>query len=470
MKIGIKNKIVIMNIAVLLPVLLIVCFITIGNLYENIINSSITMLKQESYNSQLNIITYLDNEKNIGLPEILKNMSPFIAKNLSDHYRFRIQLYNKDGLVGDSEEYPIILENKDVTYALSGTKSYIIKKIENKQYILFSSPLYFEGETIGCFRYIYPLDKEIGLVKNTSVTMLLIGLLALFLSIFLSNVFSRKIVSPIVSLKRASQKVANGDFTNIIEIDTTDEIKDLADSFNLMSININNSILKLKDEKANQKRFLDNVTHELKTPITSIIGYADLLPRVKNDKDKSQCLDYIQKGGHRLLCLVEELLNLSKLNKEDFQMEVAQTNLKVVIEESLLILRPRLEKYNIFIETRLFDHFIWIDKQKTEQVFLNIFDNAVKYSDCTSIVIKMFLGHESLIVSITDNGCGIPKEHLKKVFEPFYTANKRLQNQYGGMGLGLAICMEIMKKQQGDICISSDNGTKAELFFKLLQS
>ena len=368
MKIGIKNKIVIMNIAVLLPVLLIVCFITIGNLYENIINSSITMLKQESYNSQLNIITYLDNEKNIGLPEILKNMSPFIAKNLSDHYRFRIQLYNKDGLVGDSEEYPIILENKDVTYALSGTKSYIIKKIENKQYILFSSPLYFEGETIGCFRYIYPLDKEIGLVKNTSVTMLLIGLLALFLSIFLSNVFSRKIVSPIVSLKRASQKVANGDFTNIIEIDTTDEIKDLADSFNLMSININNSILKLKDEKANQKRFLDNVTHELKTPITSIIGYADLLPRVKNDKDKSQCLDYIQKGGHRLLCLVEELLNLSKLNKEDFQMEVAQTNLKVVIEESLLILRPRLEKYNIFIETRLFDHFIWIDKQKTEQV------------------------------------------------------------------------------------------------------
>ena len=357
-----------------------------------------------------------------------------------------------------------------MVYALSGTKSYIIKKIENKQYILFSSPLYFEEETIGCFRYIYPLDKEIGLVKNISVTMLLLGILALFLSIILSNIFSRKIVSPIVSLKRASQKVANGDFTNIIEIDTTDEITDLANSFNLMSNNISSSILKLKDEKANQKRFLDNVTHELKTPITSIIGYADLLPRVKTEKDKIQCLDYIQKGGHRLLCLVEELLNLSKLNKEDFQMKIEQTNIKVVIEESLLILKPRLDKYNIFIETLLFDHFLWIDKQKTEQVFLNIFDNAIKYSDCTSIDIKMFIMSGSLIVSITDNGVGIPKEHLKKVFEPFYTANKTLQNQYGGMGLGLAICKEIMKKQHGDICISSNKGTNVKLYFKLLQN
>ncbi|MCB2312621.1 HAMP domain-containing histidine kinase [Clostridium tagluense] len=470
MKIGIKNKIVIMNIAILLPVLLIVCLITIGNLYKNILGSSITMLKQESYNSQLNIITYLENEKNVGLPVLLKNMGPFIAKNLSDHYKFRIQLYNKDGLVGDSEEYPIISENKDVVHALSGTKSYIIKKIQNKEYILFSSPLYFEEETIGCFRYIYPLDKEIGLVKNTSVAMLLLGILALFFSVFLSNIFSRKIVSPIVSLKRASQKVANGDFTNTIEIDTTDEIKDLAESFNLMSTNISNSILKLKDEKANQKRFLDNVTHELKTPITSIIGYADLLPRVKTQEDKIQCCDYIQKGGQRLLCLVEELLNLSKLNKEDFQMEAKQTNIKLVIEESLLILKPRLEKYNISIETLLFDHFLCIDEQRTEQVFLNILDNAIKYSDCTSIVIKMFDAAGPLIVSISDNGEGIPKEHLEKIFEPFYTANKTLQNQYGGMGLGLAICKEIMKKEQGDISISSDKGTKVELFFELLQS
>ncbi|MGH4139925.1 ATP-binding protein [Clostridium sp.] len=470
MKIGIKNKIVIMNIAVLLPALLIVCFITIGSLYKNILNNSITMLKQESYNSQLNIITYLEGEKNIGFSVLFKNMSPFIATNLSDHYKFRIQLYNKDGLVGDSEEYPIILENNDVVHALSGTKSYIIKKIDNKQYILFSSPLYLEEETIGCFRYIYSLDKEIVLVKNTSITMLLLGGLALFFSIFLSNIFSRKIVSPLVSLKIASQKVANGDFTNFIEIDTRDEIADLALSFNIMSTNIKSSILKLEDEKANQKRFLDNVTHELKTPITSIIGYADLLPRVKTEEDKTQCCDYIEKGGHRLLRLVEELLNLSKLNKEDFQMEVKQTNLKVVIEESLLVLKPRLEKYNISIETLLFDHFLLIDGQRTEQVFLNIIDNAIKYSECTSIVIKMLPRLEFFTVSISDNGKGISEEHLKKVFEPFYTANKTLQNQCGGMGLGLSICKGIMKKEHGDIFISSDKGTKVELYFELLQS
>ena len=92
---------------------------------------------------------------------------------------------------------------------------------------------------------------------------------------------------------------------------------------------------------------------------------------------------------------------------------------------------PRLEKYNISIKTILFEYFIQIDKQKTEQVFLNIFDNAIKYSDCTSISIVMLSVQGFIIVSISDNGVGIPKEHLKKVFEPFYTANKTLQNQHG---------------------------------------
>ncbi|QGU94488.1 HAMP domain-containing protein [Clostridium bovifaecis] len=237
MKIGIKNKIVIMNMAVLVPVIVFICAITVSNLYNNVIKSSVSMLSQESYQGQINTINYLESDKKMNPRTLLKNIGPFSATNLSERYNFRVQIYDEDGIIGDSEEYPSISEERDVKSALSGTKAYIVKKINNKEYILFSSPIYIENQTIGCVRYVYHIDKEVDLIINTLSTMVILGVFALFFCVFLSNIFSEKIVSPIMQLKEASEKVANGDFTDIEEINSRDEITDLARSFNITGTN-----------------------------------------------------------------------------------------------------------------------------------------------------------------------------------------------------------------------------------------
>ena len=467
MKIGIKKKIVIMNISVLIPVIFLISIVTIYNLHTKIIKNSIDVLKKESYNSQAFIMDILKNEDDSSIDLFLKNMSPFIATYLSDNSKTRVQLYNPSYKIGDSNNYPDIKKDDDVTKALQGNKAYIIRKFENKSYVLFSSPIYYKNRSIGCIRYVYKLDKENNILINTILSMTCFGILGILISIIFSNLFSKKIVNPIVTLKTAAEQVSKGDFSKEICINSEDEIEDLSNSFNIMSKNINKMILKLKDEKENQKRFLDNVTHEFKTPLTSIIGYSDLLLRVKSKEHIKQCANYIQKSGERLLNLVEDLLNLSKLNKNELEIKKSPVDIKEILEYSIELLRPRIQKFGINVETNLISKVINIDKDKTEQVILNILDNAIKYSECTEISVIMKSENKSLKIFIIDNGRGIPKCDLKKVFEPFYTAHKNLQKQRGGNGLGLTICKEIMEKQNGKINIESIKGTKVILIFNL---
>nr|WP_307905864.1 HAMP domain-containing sensor histidine kinase [Clostridium botulinum] len=296
--------------------------------------------------------------------------------------------------------------------------------------------------------------------------MTFFAVISILCSIILSNSFSNEIVKPIVILKKIARQVSHGKFVKNFEINSKDEIEDLSKSFNIMSNNIENMILKLKTEKENQKRFLDNITHEFKTPVAAIMGYSDLLLRVEDKKDTEQCIKYIKKSSDRLLNLVEQLLELSVLNKDEFQLKRKPVDIKTVVENSVMLLKPRMNKFGIDVKLKIDSKYINIDKEKTEQVILNILDNAIKYSECSEIIITMNYDEDFVKVCISDNGQGIPEEELDKIFEHFYTAHKSLQNKHGGSGLGLSICKEIMNKQSGKIQIESNEGTKVILKFK----
>ncbi|MCY6369293.1 HAMP domain-containing sensor histidine kinase [Clostridium ganghwense] len=469
MQIGIKKKIMIMNIVVLIPAILLIGLVTMNSLYDKVIHSSINMLKQESYNGQAYVMNYLKRGENSNEEMVLENMSQFIATYLSNYSKLRVQIYNNDGLIGDSKEYPYFNKDKDVESAVSGTKGYIIKKVQGKRYVFFSSPIYFNNKTLGCIRYIYSIDNELKIVWNTVGIMGLVSTLAIIISIFLSNIFANKIVSPVLKLKNASEQVANGEFSKVIEVDSEDEISQLASSFNTMSQNVSKYIFKLKDEKQKQKIFLDNITHEFKTPLTSIMGYSDLITKVRKTEDLDKCSYYIKKEGKRLLLLVEELLEVSRLSRNEFKINKQKTNIKKIIEESLSTLQLRLDKYNIKVHKKIYDNELFIDGNKTEQVMLNIIDNAIKYAECNNIFINMNSEKDKLLISIKDDGKGIPLKDLEKVFQPFFTVNRKLQKQLGGVGLGLHICKEIMRKQDGDILIKVKDGTEIVLVFKMLQ-
>ncbi|HBJ1650465.1 MULTISPECIES: cell wall metabolism sensor histidine kinase WalK [Clostridium] len=463
---GIKGKIVIMNIFILIIAILSIYVVTIYTLYSRVINNSIDMLRKESYTSQSFIMKYLEMEDDFHVENVLNEMSPFIATYLSNNCKFRVQIYNNSSLIGDSDNYPNISKDDDVVTALKGNKSYIIRIIEESSYILFSSPIYYSDGTIGCIRYVYDLNNENTIITNTILSMVLFAIVAIIFSSMMSNSFSNRIVRPIVSLKNIARKVSFGDFSKKISINSKDEIEDLSNSFNIMSNNIEIMIENLKDEKETQKRFLDNVTHEFKTPLAAILGYSDLLLRVKEKKDIEQCVKYIVQSSNRLLKLVEQLLDLSRLNKNELEVKNENVDIKSIIETAAMMLNPRMNKFGIKLNMNLISKSVYADKEKTEQVILNLLDNAIKYSECTEIDIYMENNEDYEIIYIIDNGQGIPKEDLKNVFENFYTAHKALQKKYGGSGLGLAICKEFMEKQSGKIEISSLNGTTVKLSFK----
>ncbi|NFH84153.1 HAMP domain-containing protein, partial [Clostridium botulinum] len=372
---GIKGKIVIMNIFILIIAILSIYVVTIYTLYSRVINNSIDMLRKESYTSQSFIMKYLETEDDFHVENVLNEMSPFIATYLSNNCKFRVQIYNNSSLIGDSDNYPNISKDDDVVTALKGNKSYIIRRIEESSYILFSSPIYYSDGTIGCIRYVYDLNNENTIITNTILSMVLFAIVAIIFSSMMSNSFSNRIVRPIVSLKNIARKVSFGDFSKKISINSKDEIEDLSNSFNIMSNNIEIMIENLKDEKETQKRFLDNVTHEFKTPLAAILGYSDLLLRVKEKKDIEQCVKYIVQSSNRLLKLVEQLLDLSRLNKNELEVKNENVDIKSIIETAAMMLNPRMNKFGIKLNMNLISKSVYADKEKTEQVILNLLDN-----------------------------------------------------------------------------------------------
>lgn len=378
-------------------------------------------------------------------------------------------MYDKSGeILVDSVMNSVSLYDDDIANAIKGNKAYVVKKVDGNIYVLFSSPVLLKDSTLGCVRYVYPVDSGQKLISNMFMIMGIIALISVLISWILSKLFSGNIAEPIKKLKVVSEKVAAGEYENKIEIKSGDEIEDLAETFNVMSENIKTYTESLKEEKQKQKDFLDNVTHEFKTPLTAIIGYSELIPRLEDKVDIDESLDYIKKEGERLLKLVEELLDLSKLGKTEFNVDRSDNNLKEVIEESLSIIQPRLEKYDIEVIKELFDVTLFIDSDKTKQVILNVLDNAIKYSECTSIIIKIDHKDDQIILNIIDDGIGIEKKHLDKLFQPIYRVNKVNSRSKNGNGLGLPICKEIMKKQEGNIEIYSEEQkwTSVKIIFK----
>lgn len=457
---SIKNKIIFMNIIILIPILIVIYAITIDTLHKNLISKSVEYLKNESYNSQIYVINYLKREQNLDAEEVLKNTAPFMAAYISNNLKCRTQIYSHNlSLLGDSQNGIDINYKDDIFNGTLGNKCYRIYKNSNEEYILFSSPIYINDKSIGCIRYIYSLENEMTILKRTLCVMFFTGILGILLDFILSNILSKGITEPITTLKKASENVKEGIFNKEVNIQSNDEIEELSTTFNQMSKSIENYINSLKNEKEKQNVFFNNATHQLKTPLTSIIGYSDLIERLNQNKDVTECAKYINKEGKRLLKLIEEILDISKYKKEDIELKKEPCNMDELVKDCINMLKLRFDMYNIKIHLNIESKILYIDKEKTSEVILNILDNALKHSECNNIYVST-LKDSNYKLSIKDDGQGICKEDLSNLFQPFFRGSSP---KGSGHGLGLNICKLIMTKQQGDIFIKSNESTGTEI-------
>ncbi len=225
-----------------------------------------------------------------------------------------------------------------------------------------------------------------------------------------------------------------------------------------------NDVTRLRRLENIRRDFVSNVSHEIKTPITAIKGFVETLHdgAIQNPDDAKRFLSIIEKHVGRLEAIIEDLLNLSKIEQESEQtgISLVESRMCDILQNAIQVCHVAIADKNIEIGMSCADVIkANVDPTLLEQAIVNLLDNAVKYSDeGGAIRLKAFKEKGSVVISVQDHGCGISPKHLPRLFERFYRVDKARSRQLGGTGLGLAIVKHIVQAHGGDVSVESTQG------------
>ena len=230
-------------------------------------------------------------------------------------------------------------------------------------------------------------------------------------------------------------------------------------------------ITSLKTAENFQKQFTADVSHELKTPLSSIKGFAEILVHDKEikDKDRDEFIKLINKESTRMEAILKDLLIISKMDRLDYELTVKKVNIKDLINKNIDLVKHLINKKDIILKVDIDDYDLEIDKNKIGQVILNLVGNAINYTDKGEICIKGKLAGNYYSIKVIDTGIGINKQNIDKIFKRFYRVNNARSRESGGSGLGLSICKNVVLKHGGKIFVDSikKQGTTFEILLPI---
>ena len=292
------------------------------------------------------------------------------------------------------------------------------------------------------------------IMVNTLVIVLVIALCILFVCMGISHYLTKKLVEPI-------EKLA----TNIMLVDENnvyEEIRPFVNTIKEQHVNIINNA-QLRQE------FTANVSHELKTPLTAISGYAELIGNGMTGKeDTIRFSNEIHSNANRLLSLINDIIKLSELDEADHQMEMERIDLYKLAENCVQMMQVTAEKQGIRLTLQGESAMAMANKGLMDEVFYNLCSNAIRYNKPGgSVTVTVGTKDERPFLSVADTGIGIPKECQERVFERFYRVDKSRSKSTGGTGLGLAIVKHIVAQHNAALHLDSelDEGTTIEIVF-----
>lgn len=288
--------------------------------------------------------------------------------------------------------------------------------------------------------------KDLLNISSRSIRVSIVSIL--LITIALMQNISRKIVNPIKKITDATKKVASGDFTIELETKRDDEIGELTHNFNKM-------VKELNSIECLQKDFINNVSHEIKTPISSIQGFAKLLEADDLSKEeRKESAEIIKEESDRLLYLSTNILKLAKLENQERIMNKTKFNIAEQIRRTISVLEPKWKEKNIKFNVSLKEQEFLGEKDLMYQVWMNIIENSIKFSKQDGqIDVKMKTNQDSIIVEIKDYGIGMEEEEAKKIFDRFYQIDK--SHTKPGAGLGMTIAKRIVELSGGKIEVTS---------------
>ncbi len=375
--------------------------------------------------------------------------------NLTAHFPYQI-------------DYETLVNEQDRGQLEEG--KYVLKKgfVEefNREILGAIFPIKGEVGMIG-FIYIYvPLAAIEDVFKNNIPLLLIVGVLFFGMFYFIFKRVWRSISRPLANLQQLAHEVSKGNYSNQVEIERKDEIGQLAEAFNQMSMS-------LQEQEERKKEFTSNVVHELRTPLTYIRGYSSALKQkiFTSPEEADYYLTTIEKEADRMNQLINDIVDLNQLQEDLYTIEkepisIAQLLFDTIDLFTILIEEKELE-WDLAVDEEL---IVSGDSQRLHQVFYNTIDNAIKYSNNGGTVsIKIEAVNDAVEYRINNEGTIIQKEDLPRIGERFFRTDRARNRATGGSGLGLSIVKEIVRLHSGTFSIESDESTGTTVTIRLPQ-
>lgn len=325
-------------------------------------------------------------------------------------------------------------------------------------------PLVEEGEIVGAiFIHARTADMD-ARIADLMQKILIASCLAVAVSIVLISVIAYRFSQPLVTMNRVVQTYATGDFSRRVPEKGRDEVGQLAVSINEMAADLQS----LEDMR---RSFVANVSHELKSPLTSMRGFLQaIIDHAVPEEDVEHTLDIVLDETKRMNVLINDLLDLSKIESGTFPLNYVCFDVQEMMLRSLLTFEARIEKQEMQVEIDFEQEkcLVWADKERIDQVVRNLIDNSIKYggAGCT-LTLSCRKENGLARIELRDNGAGIKAEDLPFVWERFYKADKAHTSGSEGTGLGLSIVKRILDQHNAHPYVWSEEGVGTTFRFDL---
>lgn len=407
---------------------------------------------QESYRMILNtlqIVNSMDewtDEKDIS--KILEQLSA------QDAFGAALQLHSETGII--YSKGTVALHLKDLSGKIDTSHlACTIFSAPDSRYYLQLSGAFFVGKEIYYLEAAYDISSIYEARTQQQELFQQIFIILIAACACFSYILAFFLTRPLARLSKASREIACGNYDYRSRIKSSDEVGAVSRDFDLMADHLQNSIEQLQHAMERQNLFIGNFTHELKTPMTSIIGYADLLrSQTLSKEDEVDAANYIFSEGRRLERLSLKLLDIFVSEHESFTLTKACA--ADIITSLVNHLKPVLAKEQITLECDCEDGYCMLDTDFFGSLLVNLIENARKaLANGGSIAVRLAMTADGCTVTVTDNGNGIPETALAHITEAFYRVDKSRSRAQGGAGLGLTLCAEIAKMHHGTISFES---------------
>ena len=346
--------------------------------------------------------------------------------------------------------------NATINVELEDTEHTLYKEISegSRRYLVFMSGLGIQNH-----HYIVTVS-DITNIYEDSVWMrkvfVIVYIVTIAVTLVFAYLFARYISKRLETVNKASMEMASGDYSKRIEADTNDEFAEMAESYNKMAATIEEKISELEDSVRRRDDFVGAFSHEIKTPMTSIVGYADMIYHEDMPKEEiKKAASFILNEGIRLQSLSFKLLDLISLGRNGISKMMIDSG--ELFEDLKITFMQRVKDTGVTIDWECDPEYIDIEYDLFKTVIVNLIDNAFK-SGTEKIEVRGVKLEKTYDIRVRDYGRGIPESELEKVKEAFYMVDKSRSRKAHGAGLGLALCDKILTLHGGSLDIQSTEG------------